>query len=157
MKGLAGAKRWIALVVVLVGLYLTQGTRERAPTTDPSPGAASGPLLERGADRIAAAFQDRESDLQVRDVGVVERVLTDDNDGSRHQRFILRLSTGQTVLVAHNIDLAPRLAGIARGDTVAFNGEYEWGAEGGVIHWTHHDPAGRHQGGWLEWRGKRVQ
>lgn len=162
MKGLAGAKRWIALVVVLVGLYLTQGTRERAPaadgSTDRSPSTAeSGALLERGSDRIAAAFRDRESDLQVRDVGVVERVLPDDNDGSRHQRFILRLATGQTVLVAHNIDLAPRLAGIARGDTVAFNGEYEWGAEGGVIHWTHHDPAGRHQGGWLEWRGKRVQ
>ena len=87
------------------------------------------------------------------DQGVVERVLSDDNDGDRHQRFILRLASGQTLLVAHNIDIAPRLNSLAPGDTVAFNGVYEWNAEGGVIHWTHHDPSGKHATGWLEYGG----
>jgi hypothetical protein len=86
--------------------------------------------------------------------GTVARVLADDDDGSRHQRFILRLDDGLTVLVAHNIDIAPRLDGLRAGDTVGFRGEYVWSEQGGTVHWTHHDPAGRHADGWLRWQGR---
>jgi hypothetical protein len=87
----------------------------------------------------------------------VERVLADDDDGSRHQRFIVRLASGQTLLIAHNIDVAPRVADLARGDSVAFAGIYEPNDKGGVVHWTHHDPSGRHTGGWVEHKGRRYQ
>jgi molybdopterin converting factor small subunit len=116
----------------------------------------AGPVPD-GASAIAEAYQNQRSDLQVRGSGTVVRVLPDDNDGSRHQRFILELETGQTLLVAHNIDLAPRIAPLKRGDTVEFFGEYEWNARGGVIHWTHHDPRGRHVGGWLRHDGRTYQ
>jgi hypothetical protein len=108
-------------------------------------------------DAIAEAFRNRTSNIQVSGVGVVRRVLSDDNDGSRHQRFILELSNGQTVLVSHNIDLAARLISLERGDTVEFFGEYEWNANGGVIHWTHHDPARQHVDGWLKHEGRTVK
>ncbi len=94
---------------------------------------------------------------QIRGSGTVTRVLSDDNDGSRHQRFILRLASGQTLLVAHNIDLAPRIEGIAVNDSVDFYGEYEWNSQGGVVHWTHHDPNGRHMDGWLRSEGRSYQ
>ncbi len=94
---------------------------------------------------------------QVEGSGMVTRVLSDDNDGSRHQRFVLELSSGRTVLVAHNIDLAPRIPGLEGGDSVSFFGEYETNDRGGVIHWTHHDPQGRHVDGWLEHRGRRYE
>lgn len=47
-------------------------------------------------------------------------VLGDDNNGSRQQKFILQLQNGLTVLVAHNIDLNPRIDGLQKGDTVGF-------------------------------------
>jgi hypothetical protein len=103
------------------------------------------------------AYNNRQSNLQVQGEGVVLKLLPDDNKGARHQRFILRLSSGQTLLIAHNIDLASRIDGLGGGDKVAFYGEYEWNAKGGVIHWTHHDPGGRHIGGWLKHDGRTYQ
>jgi hypothetical protein len=106
---------------------------------------------------LAAAYENRESNLQVEGSGVVEKVLRDDLEGSRHQRIILRISDSQTVLIAHNIDLAPRVENISKGDRLEFFGEYEWNNKGGVIHWTHRDPAKRHVDGWLRHKGRIYQ
>jgi len=118
---------------------------------------SEGPASVTDGNYAVSADQDWHSGQQVQGGGEVIRVLSDDNDGSRHQRFIVRLSSGRTLLIAHNIDLAPRVASIRVGDTVSFNGEYEWNDKGGVIHWTHRDPQNRHQAGWLEHKGKRYQ
>jgi len=106
---------------------------------------------------VALAQANWRSGEQVRGTGTVSRLLSDDNEGSRHQRFILQLSSGRTLLVAHNIDLAPRISSLREGDTVSFYGEYEPNDQGGVIHWTHGDPQGRHTAGWLEHNGRRYQ
>lgn len=103
------------------------------------------------------AFANRISKQQVSGQGTVARILPDDTHGSRHQRFIVRLNSGQTVLVAHNIDLAQRIDSLHTGDTLAFYGEYEWNPKGGVIHWTHHDPQGRHPAGWIRHDGQDYQ
>lgn len=112
---------------------------------------------QSAASALQNAYNNRQSDLQVQGEGVVTKMLSDDLEGSRHQRFILKLSTGQTLLVAHNIDIAPRINILRTGDAVEFYGEYEWSSKGGVIHWTHHDPGGRHIGGWLKHDGKTYQ
>lgn len=108
-------------------------------------------------DAIKLAFEQKKSNLQVQGAGQVKAVLPDDNQGSRHQKFILRLENGQTVLIAHNIDLSPRLQGLQKGDRVEFYGEYEYTPKGGVIHWTHRDPKGRHLNGWLKFNGSIYQ
>jgi hypothetical protein len=139
--------RYLILAVVLLGVSVP-GCAPAEPTREQS---------ERPSDSdqvLRRAFEQRTSKLEVEGQGVVQRILSDDNDGSRHQRFILELGSGQTLLVAHNIDVAPRIPDLREGDKVAFRGEYEWNAKGGAIHWTHHDPAGRHWGGWLEHKGK---
>jgi len=106
---------------------------------------------------IANAFSNHHSDLQVSGQGVVTRLLPDDNSGSRHQKFIVALSPDQTLLIAHNIDIAPRIDSLRKGDIVQFYGEYEWNERGGVLHWTHRDPNGSHVAGWLEHQGQRYQ
>ncbi|MBL0702307.1 MAG: DUF3465 domain-containing protein [Desulfosarcina sp.] len=106
---------------------------------------------------ISDAYQNQLSDIQVSGSGIVNRTLRDDNEGSRHQRFILRLPSGQTLLIAHNIDLAPKINTLQKGDVVEFYGEDEWNVKGGVVHWTHHDPGGRHVGGWLKHNGRKYE
>ncbi len=106
---------------------------------------------------IRTAYDARRSDVPVEGIGVVQKVLPDDNDGSRHQKIILKLDNGLSVLVAHNIDLAPRVKNIQQGDTLRFYGEYEYNPKGGVVHWTHHDPQGRHRNGWLQYKGRLYQ
>jgi len=134
-------KKVLLLLIVGVACYtlLEQQDGSFAPTVGPG-----------GGSEVERAFSGRQSDIQVAGQGVVVKVLPDDTQGSRHQKFILELSSGHSLLVAHNIDLAPRVDSLRVGDTIEFYGEYEWNARGGVLHWTHHDPGGRHVDGWLK-------
>ncbi len=133
-----------------------QGRVEACDTFAEGAAAAAQPAAVDGQ-ALQAAYASRSSDVLVRGSGTVVKVLPDDTKGSAHQRFILEVGSNHTVLVAHNIDLAPRIDGLRRGDKVEFAGEYEWNAQGGVLHWTHHDPAGRHPGGYLRHQGRRYE
>jgi hypothetical protein len=84
-------------------------------------------------------------------------VLSDDTQGDRHQRFIVELASGQTLLVTHNIDVAPRVASLQVGDSITFKGIYEWNDQGGLIHWTHADPSGSHEAGWIRHQGTTYE
>ncbi|MEO6423106.1 MAG: DUF3465 domain-containing protein [Candidatus Nitrotoga sp.] len=106
---------------------------------------------------IANAFKNKISNIQVSGQGAVIKLLPDDNDGSRHQKFIVKLANDQTLLIAHNIDLAPRIGSLREGDSIMFNGQYEWNAKGGVLHWTHRDPKRSHPSGWLQHQGQTYQ
>ena len=89
----------------------------------------------------------------IEDSGVVTRLLLEDEDDVPHQRFVVTLSSGQTVLIAHNLDLAERVP-VGIGDRVAFRGVYEWNPMGGVVHWTHRDPRGDDGEGFVRFRGR---
>jgi len=102
---------------------------------------------------LKIAFENKQNNLQVQGSGTVTKLLSDDTTGSQHQKFILKLSSGQTLLISHNIDLSTRIDTLALKDSVEFYGEYEWNAKGGVIHWTHDDPNGTHINGWLKHKG----
>ena len=144
-------KRILPLLVVVAAVYLYQGLNGTAGQPFPEPTVSAPEASAPSRTGTTGALIDGR---QVEGSGTVVRVLSDDNDGSRHQRFILQLANGRTLLVAHNIDLAPRVAGIREGDTVSFYGEFQSNPQGGVIHWTHHDPQGRHPGGWLRHKGR---
>ncbi len=103
------------------------------------------------------AFDNQVSDIQVIADGEVIRILADDTEGDQHQKFIIRLSNNQTILIAHNIDLAPRIETLVVGDLVSIYGEYEWSSQGGTIHWTHIDPNGNHIDGWIKHDGITYQ
>ena len=79
--------------------------------------------------------------------------MRDDDEDARHQRFIIDVGNRQTLLIAHNIDLAKRVP-VGMGDRVHVRGVYEWNDLGGLVHWTHHDPLEDEEGGWIRYRSK---
>ncbi len=97
------------------------------------------------------ALKKRDTGTWIEVRGFVRRLLSDDDDGARHQRFILDIGSRRTLLIAHNIDLAERVP-IGIGDRVQVRGMYEWNDLGGLVHWTHHDPLGLEDGGYVRYR-----
>lgn len=89
--------------------------------------------------------------------GVNIKNLADDLKAPRHQKFIMQVNPEFSILVTHNIDLAPRINSLSEGDLVEVYGQYEWNHKGGLLHWTHHDPKGRRQGGWIIHNGKKYE
>ena len=158
-------KKLLLIAALLIAAFQVAQHTELLPATERSssaanpPSAHSAPHVEHsdGDTLISRAFADGRSNVQVEAEGRVSRVLQDDNEGSKHQRFVVQLDSGHTVLIAHNIDLAPRIAGLREGDGVSFYGEYEWNDKGGVIHWTHADPHGQHPAGWIRHNGRIYQ
>jgi Protein of unknown function (DUF3465) len=128
----------LAVLALLAWQYYNPAARQPAGVT----------VGQAGSGTVQAAFAARRSGVWLETQGTVQRLLADDDEGSRHQRFVLDTGGGLTVLVAHNIDLAGRVP-LAAGDRVALRGRYEWNERGGVIHWTHRDPQGRDAGGWI--------
>jgi hypothetical protein len=106
---------------------------------------------------IASWETNHTSDQMIYQQGIVWKMLQDDNKGSRHQKFIVKLNNEQTLLISHNIDLAGRIPDLQNNDSIIFKGEYEWNRKGGVVHWTHHDPKGKHENGFLIHKGVKYQ
>jgi hypothetical protein len=126
-----------------------QSPAPREPPAQPQTQALTAPTT---GSTVAAAYRDHLDHVWVEDFGSVERLLRDDTKRPRHQRFVVRVTGGGTILIAHNIDLAPRVP-CKKGDAVRFRGEYIWSEQGGTVHWTHRDPqGGKESGGWIRWR-----
>ncbi len=149
----------------------TKEVAKKEPKTPPATGGQKGgslttqkpkaPEAEKPAKKqrddtakIKQYFQTMQSDAQVEAEGVVSRLLADDLDDHPHQRFLVRLSNGIEIKIAHNIKVADYVP-LKKGDTIRFPGEYEYNDKGGVVHWTHRTQGTRnkHPHGWLLHKG----
>jgi hypothetical protein len=70
-----------------------------------------------------------------------------------HEGFLIA-ANGQRIKIEDNVDITGPIV-LRRGDAVSLLGQYE--CDDGVIHWTHHDPRGRHPAGYIEVNGQRYQ
>jgi hypothetical protein len=171
----ADVKRAAALLLTLIcaivairsnriSLRKSTGSTASASGATPPAAASSAPSslptaapAQTDNSEIARAFSSHARDVRVDGEGTVARVLPDDTQGGRHQRFLVNLPSGQSVLIVHNIDIAPRVENLRVGDDIQFEGEYIWNDKGGLVHWTHHDPAARHKTGWIKYAGRTYQ
>lgn len=142
-----------AIAIAPIACSSSNMPSEQSPDQSPF----SSTIAQASEQTILDAYAQGASNVMVEAAGQVERLLSDDLEGSRHQRFIVRLPSGHTVLISHNIDIASRIDTLQQGDNIRFRGEYEWNSQGGIVHWTHHDPNGDHPGGWIDHQGQRYE
>ncbi len=139
---------WLILLVsLLAACKQTQSVPEQAS----SAGVVSTEQIQNSA--LIQAFEQKKRDIFVEGQGEVKKLLPDDNKGARHQKFLVTISDRQTLLFAHNVDLAPSVP-VKVGDTIQFRGEYIYNPKGGVLHWTHRDPQAKTEGGWIKLNGQ---
>ncbi|MFQ5896439.1 MAG: DUF3465 domain-containing protein [Nitrospinota bacterium] len=136
----------ILSLLALLGVFLAVVLLPRTLTVPTAPAVPA----------AREAFEARRSGVWLGVEGEVYRILRDDLKGRRHQRFLIRLEDGLSLLISHNISLTPRVP-VAVGDRVEAYGRYEWNKKGGLLHWTHRDPQGRRPGGWVKHRGKTYR
>jgi hypothetical protein len=105
---------------------------------------------------VCAAYSAGRSHVEVVADGSVKRILgIQPGVVSPHEGFLMELGAGcrLVVRVEANTDFTGPIA-LVPGERVVVKGEYEYYPLGGVIHWTHRDPRGRHEGGYIEARGR---
>ncbi len=70
-----------------------------------------------------------------------------------HETFGVQTAAGP-VQIVDNVDIAPRVP-VRPGDRIEVRGEmvHDPGRMP-VVHWTHHDPQGRHAGGFIQLGGR---
>jgi len=134
--------------IVAVALVITASCAPAPPGTVTS--ATDNTAVQR-------AFERHAENLELTATGSVDRVLSDQEGPSGpHERFVVRLpDVGLTVLVEHNLSIAPRVP-VSVGQPIVVRGEYVWNTQGGFVHFTHHDPDGSHEAGYILYGGRRY-
>lgn len=86
---------------------------------------------------IEEAFHKKYTRIPLQAKGRVVKILEDDNEVPKHQRFIIEVHPDHTLLIAHNLDRGYRVP-VKLDDMVEVKGEYVWNKYGGLMHETHH-------------------
>lgn len=145
------------LALALFCLIVAGGPALRTKLKDALFPATTGNASPAGGKGILEdAFRQGRSGFMAELEAPVIKILPDDNEGSRHQRFLVKLASGQTVLIVHNIDLAPRVTGLEVDKRISAYGEYIWNEKGGLLHKTHIN-RGNAPDGWIRHEGRLYQ
>lgn len=159
------ATLWVVLVILIARFVILHYSKTEDHSVQPennpqqqSSGQTINPHAgQPGNQSVQTAIERQLQTVQVDGTGTIVKVLPEDTQGDRHQRLLVTVGHGHTVLIAHNIDIASRIPDVREGEEIAFSGEFKWNEKGGVVHWTHHDPRNRHPDGWLRYHGKIYQ
>jgi hypothetical protein len=142
------SQKVLSVIVLLISAYFAQNysglTRDSEPVSK----------REDSSENISKLITNKVSGKIITVNAKVVSILSDDKQGDRHQRLILKVGNN-TLLLAHNIDIAQRIP-VKKGDLIEVHGEYEWNPKGGIIHWTHRS-TNYHEDGWIKHNNKKYQ
>jgi hypothetical protein len=106
-------------------------------------------MISPGQAEVVQAQQNHQevNFLEVKNAHVTQ-VLPDDLIGSKHQKWIVQLEDGSSLLCVYNSDMGDRIP-VQVGQTMSLGGQYIWDRGGGLIHWLHADPQHRRPDGYV--------
>lgn len=142
-------KQILGIVALIISAFFAEQYLPNQETNN-STSPRTNNRTESNIDKVVAG---RKSGQMVLIEARIIKHLRDDLKGDKHQKMLLK--TGKhTLLLAHNIDIAPRVPA-KEGETIQVKGEYEWNEKGGVIHWTHRSN-NSHPQGWIKYNNKKY-
>jgi hypothetical protein len=112
--------------------------------------------VEPGFATVEEAFRARQTGIMSEVTGTVVRIMMDDRDDLRNQKFLIRLPNDQSLLVVHDQKAGGRVP-VSVGDSVLVRGEYVWTETGGTLRNTQRDFSPRRLHGWIDHEGIRYQ
>ncbi|MBX3019076.1 MAG: DUF3465 domain-containing protein [Bdellovibrionaceae bacterium] len=86
----------------------------------------------------------------------VTKLMPDDTQGSRHQRFYAKLSDASEVYIVYSLEYGRVRVPVTVGSRIGVGGEYRWTKFGGLLHWVHEDHRDQRPDGYVEVRGVRY-
>ena len=107
-------------------------------------------------ERLVEVFNEGQTGVWISGHGTVTQLPPDDATPSPAQRIVVRINDNFTVVLRHALDHSERVPA-EKGDTVAFQGRYEWDARGGLVSFTYADEDQPGGGGWIELEGTRYE
>ncbi|MGK2925446.1 MAG: DUF3465 domain-containing protein [Lysobacterales bacterium] len=132
----------IAVIAALIGVALLWQSRP-------------GYQIVPGFMTVQDAYRYHQTGIMAEVTGTVARVLVADKEDTRNQKFIIRLTNGQSLLVLHDQVSGDRVP-VKVDDTVLVRGEYQWSETGGTLRFTQRDYSPRRMHGWIEHKGRRY-
>ena len=138
----------VVLLFITLLLVLWQIVTHTANRRDLASQSATLTLLHQQLEALKAA-QDKTSTPLLQSVQSGQTTLTSNLQASQQTLTQLHTRLGELQGTSKHM--------LRVGDEVRFRGEYEWNQRGGLVHWTHHDPAGRRTGGWLRHEDRLYQ
>lgn len=132
----------ITIALVLIALALVWQSRP-------------GYEVKSGFAALQDAYNYRQTGFMAEVEGTVARILMADKEDQRNQKFTIRLTNGQMLLVIHDQEVAGRVP-VSVGDSVLVRGEYVWTETGGTLRYTQRDYSTRRLHGWIDHRGERY-
>lgn len=143
--------------------YIEYGRRQRGGETENGRRSREQNPNDRGEERspgneddseiVRAVVNRRRVDFVEGRGMVVIRTLADDTNGLRHQKWVVQLSNGSSMMAVYNLDMCERVA-LKVGDHVAMGGQFVWTNQGALLHWLHYDPRKTRPDGYVEVNGK---
>lgn len=104
-------------------------------------------------ERLLSAFEQGRTGVWVSGHGIVAQLIGDDTvSGEAHQRMVVNVDNRLDLIVRHSVERSERVP-VAQGDTVSFQGRYQFNGRGGELGFTHQDPEQPGDGGWIRHKG----
>lgn len=111
-----------------------------------SSGCASGAVNLQSAAAFCSSRSNGHVEVYIPQARVVRVLGEREGRSGMHEGFVIRAG-GQTFRVEDNVSIA-RTIPLRTGETISLLGQLE--CDDDVIHWTHHDPSGRHVSGYIK-------
>ena len=110
---------------------------------------------EPGFRVLADAYLNKKSGMMAEVQGQVTRLIMDEEESARVQKFVICAISGQSRLVTHDLSRSDRVP-VAIGDKVMVRGEYVWSEPGGTLICPTRDNGSGGRNGWIEHKGERY-